>query len=72
MSKAGSLFTFLAGAAAGAALVYLSCTDNGRNIAKKGKGKALDCADEILEKIEEARKAIQKAKESESATQETE
>ena len=72
MSKAGSLFTFLAGAAAGEALVYLSCTDNGRKIARKGKGKALDCADEILEKIEEAREAVKRAKESGAATEETE
>lgn len=61
MTKAGSLFTFLAGAAAGAALVYLACTDNGREMAKKGKEKALDCADGILEKLEETRKAVKKA-----------
>lgn len=65
MSKAGSLFTFLAGAAVGAAFVYLSCTDEGREIAKKGKEKALDCADDILEKIEEKRNAAKNNTESE-------
>lgn len=48
MAKEGSLFTFLAGAAIGAAIVYLNTTEKGRALAKEGERMARKFASELF------------------------
>lgn len=58
MSKSGNLLSLLAGAAIGAAAVYLTCTEKGREMVKAGKEAAEKCTDDILEKLEEMKQAV--------------
>jgi len=50
MAKDNSLFTFLAGAAIGAAVAILASTDKGKEVADKLNEKAYDLGDKAKEK----------------------
>ena len=63
MSKSGNILAFLAGGAIGAALIYLSCTERGRRMAKSGMESAAQLADNVLEKVEEVKQSINKDEE---------
>lgn len=61
MAKSGSLFTFLLGAATGAAAAYLALTDEGREMVKEGRKAAGKYSDEVLRKMDELRQAVKES-----------
>lgn len=72
MSKSGNMLSFLAGAAIGAAAVYLACTEKGREMLKAGKEAAENYADDVLEKLEEMKQAVKASSDDEVEDVETE
>lgn len=72
MSRSGNLLSLLAGAAIGAAAVYLTCTEKGREMVKAGKEAAERCTDDVLEKLEEMKQAVRASSDDEAEAVETE
>jgi len=58
MANGKSFFAFLAGAAAGAALVFLAKTEKGEEIIAEGKKAAQKGLEKVEESIEEGKEAI--------------